>query len=121
MSNSDKRITASQNEDENAGGLIHVQANESSFELSFPSAVYDDFIANYPISISPRDKLSFIDDKKQWKETNRFLSNNSNLNKLTRILQTEIVRCKPENILNFINDEFFSLENQTRLRTILKD
>lgn len=96
-------------------------ATGESFELAFPSSVYDDFIANHEVSISPRDKLSFIDDKKQQKETNKFLSNNGNLLKLTRILQTEVIRCKPANILDFINDEFFSLENQTRLRNIIQD
>lgn len=92
-----------------------------SFELAFPSTVYDDFIANHEVSISPRDKLSFVDDKKQQKETRKFLENSRNLLKLTRILQTEVIRCKPDNILDFINDEFFSLANQTRLRNILQD
>lgn len=92
-----------------------------SFELAFPSTVYDEYIANHPISISPRDKLSFIDDKKQWKETTRYLEGNTDLSRLTRMIQTEVIRCKPNNILDFINDEFFSLENQTRLRTIFHD
>lgn len=105
-------------EEEDDGEGLHTQ---ESFELGFPSSVYDDFIANNEISNSPRDKLSFIDDKKQFKETNKFLRKNANLTKLTRILQTEIIRCKPENILDFINDEFFSLANQTRLRNILQE
>ena len=93
----------------------------ASFELAFPSVVYDEFIANNPVSISPRDKLSFVDDKKKWKETKRYVQNNAHLNKLTRMIQTEIIRCKPDNVLDFINDEFFSLENQTKLRNIFRD
>lgn len=92
-----------------------------SFELAFPSTIYDDYIKNNTLSISPRDKLSFIDDKKQWKNTTRYLAGNADLNKFTRMIQTEVIRCKPDNILDFINDEFFSLENQPRLRGIFRD
>lgn len=97
------------------------RAPTDSYELAFPSTVYDEYIQNNPLSISPRDKLSFVDDKKQWKETTRYLAGNTDLNKLTRMIQTEVIRCKPDNILDFINDEFFSLENQTRLRHIFND
>jgi hypothetical protein len=93
----------------------------ASTELALSFAIVDDYLENNAISISPRDTLSFVDDKKQWKETTRFLAGNSNLNMLTRMIQTEVIRCKPDNILDFINDEFFSLENQTRLRNIIRD
>jgi hypothetical protein len=101
--------------------LSQLEIGNESFELGFHSTVYDDFIATNEISISPRDKLSFIDDKKPWKENTKFLESSKTLNHLTRMLQTEIVRCKPDDILAFINDEFFSLENQTKLRQVLQD
>lgn len=82
---------------------------------------YEDIILNSKMSISPRDKLSFVEDKKLHKEMKRFLDKNQQLNMLTRILKTEIIRSKPESIINFINDVFFSLENQTRLRNVLRN
>lgn len=92
-----------------------------SMGLVAPSILYDEYILNNAVSISPRDKLEFVNDAKQAKETSKYLRNNANLNKLTRMIQTEVIRCKPNNILDFINDEFFSLENQTRLRNIIHD
>lgn len=119
---STKLKSRSRDVEEDDDEAVNEQLPQSpSFELAFPSSVYEDFIANNPVSISQRDKLSFVDDKKQWKETTRYVQKNINLNKLTRMLQTEIIRCKPENILDFINDEFFSLENQTKLRNIFRD
>ena len=90
-------------------------------ELVAPSIIYDEYILNNTVSISPREKLSYVEDTKQAKDTSKFLKSNANLNKLTRMIQTEVIRCKPNNILDFINDEFFSLENQTRLRNIIHD
>lgn len=118
---SDSRPPSSGRQSIDGTDTVETVGTGAPFELAFPSTVYDEFIANNPVSISPRDKLSFVDDKKQWKDNKRYIQNNTNLNRLTRMLQTEIIRCKPDNILEFINDEFFSLENQTRLRNIFRD
>jgi hypothetical protein len=92
-----------------------------SLQVALYTEGNEESIANNSVSMSPRERLSYVEDKKQWKDNNKFLAGNSNLNKLTRMLQTEVIRCKPNNILDFINDEFFSLENQTSLRNIIRD
>jgi len=90
--------------------------------LMFPSSVYDDFISSAPMSISPRDSLSFIDDKRDCKANKAFLErHHRELDTLTRYLKTEIMRRKPDDIVGFINDEFFSLENQSKLRMLFKN
>ena len=100
--------------------------NDETFELkdlaiTLPTLVYDDFNSDIPaISISPRDKLSFIDDKKEYKKHHKYLDSNKDLYRFSRIIQTEIIKNKPQNILDFINDEFFSLENQQKLRLLFK-
>jgi hypothetical protein len=110
------------NEEEREQGRASKNRKDSDpLQVALPIVPYDEVAAHGAVSISPRERLSYVDDKKQWKENNRFVAGNSNLNKLTRMLQTEIIRCKPKNILDFINDEFFSLENQTRLRNIIRD
>lgn len=93
-----------------------------SLNLTFPSSVYDDFNSSAPMSISPRDSLSFIDDKKDCKANRAFLERyHRQLSTLTRHLQTEILRRKPDDIVDFLNNEFFSLENQSKLRMLLKN
>lgn len=93
-----------------------------SLNLTFPSSVFDDFNSSAPMSISPRDSLSFIDDKKDCKANRAFHDrHHRQLSTLTRYLQTEIMRRKPDDIVDFLNDEFFSLENQSKLRVLLKN
>jgi len=93
-----------------------------SLNLTFPSSMYDDYNSSVPMSISPRDNLSFIDDKKDCRANRTFLErHHRQLSTLTRYLQTEIMRRKPDDIVDFLNDEFFSLENQSKLRMLLKN
>jgi len=65
-------------------------------------------------SISPRDQLSYKSDKKAEKETLRFFEKNPTAAKLAVLLQVEILKKKPENILAFILDEFFADEEKVR-------
>ena len=93
-----------------------------NIDITLPTIVYNDEFINdiQCISISPRDELSFVDDKKEYKKHQKFLNGNKQLYCFSRILQTEIISRKPENILDFINDEFFSSENQQKLRLMFK-
>jgi hypothetical protein len=70
-------------------------------------------------SISPRDKLEHIEDRKLLKTQNKFLDSNRLLNKFTILLQAEILKAKPDNILDFIIEEFFSDENIKKIKFTL--
>lgn len=70
-------------------------------------------------SISPRETEDFIDDKKLLKLQNKFLGANRLIDRFTVILRVEILKAKPDNILDFIVNEFFSEENIKRLKSTL--
>lgn len=67
-------------------------------------------------SISPRDRLSYQDDKRLLKELRRFQSETPCVSKLVYLMQMAILRSKPENIVLFLCEEFFSERNQMQLR-----
>ncbi len=70
-------------------------------------------------SISPRDTLEYIEDKKQLKAVDKFFDTNKLINKFVILLQSEILKAKPKNILEFIVNEFFSEMNIKRLKSTL--
>jgi len=66
------------------------------------------------ISISPRDnsKFSFIVDRKHFEMTEKYRQNQElSISKLTFLLRSAILEEKPDNILNFIVEKFFCMEN----------
>ena len=67
-------------------------------------------------SISPRDKLSYTTDKKYHKEIERFHEKNPSLHKLLVMLHQQIVSAKPENILDYLAEDYLSEENAEVLR-----
>lgn len=89
--------------------------------LELPSLPYDEFDGELPKTVSPRDRLSYVDDKKTLKEMDKFFERNSGIHHMIRLMKTEIMRKQPDNILDFIIDDFFSLENQTKLRNIMNE
>ena len=94
--------------------------NSASGSFAMHSSAFDDFEGELPKSISPRDKLSYVEDKKVYKEAEKFMRKNEGIYLMIRMMKTEVLRVKPDNVLDFINDEFFSLENQTKWRNMLK-
>jgi hypothetical protein len=107
------------------GTSSHMQSHmqSESFTLAFPSAMYlyEEYASNQPVSISPRDQLSLVEDKRLWKETHKFLDKSDAVQQFVTLLQTEVLRHKPADVLGFINDHFFSLENQSKLRMTLQN
>lgn len=72
-------------------------------------------------SISPRDTLSYIDDKKQWKECQQFHKLGlDQLNYLLNEMETAILINKPNEIVNFLVDKFFAEKNQIELRKVVE-
>lgn len=66
--------------------------------------------------VSPRDKLSYIDDKKNWKDFNKFNEDHPELPLLMMRMQAAIFRDKPTNIVKYLATEFFADHNQLKLR-----
>jgi hypothetical protein len=67
-------------------------------------------------SLSPRDHLSYQADKKPLKEIQKFRENNPVLNKFVLLLQTEIVKAKPDNIVKWVDRYFFEENNIKKMR-----
>ena len=68
-------------------------------------------------SISPRDRLSYQSDKKCVKEIERFHDKNPSLFKFFVMLHTQILTDKPENILDYIAEEYLHESNEPNLRS----
>lgn len=66
--------------------------------------------------ISPRDKLSYVDDKKVWKEFNGFNEDHPELDRFVMLMHTAIFRDKPRDIVKYLATEFFADHNQIKLR-----
>jgi hypothetical protein len=81
----------------------------------------EEFIeANDPVpSVSPRDNLSYKEDKKAWKDLKAFDEKNGGFNKLIFEMRLSILHHKPDDILNFIIEDFFAERNLKRLRDLV--
>jgi len=76
--------------------------------------------ANDPVpSISPRDTLSYKEDKKIWKELRQFEASQGGLNRLMAEMRLSILQSKPDDILSFIIHEVFAEANLKRLRELV--
>ena len=74
-----------------------------------------DGIAAKVASISPRGVLPYLEDRKQAEQTRIFLQSPF-LPKLLVIIRTKILARKPDNILDYLVDEFFAVKNERQLR-----
>ena len=72
------------------------------------------------VSVSPRQQLSYIADKRGNKETTTYLNKHVFLMQLVAFLKTETLRVKPNNILDFFTNQIFSEDNLVDLQTRIK-
>lgn len=75
----------------------------------------------HEMSISPRDRLSYIDDRKAWKEFEKFEGDRVSFARLMHRLQKAVIDNKPADIVEFVALQFFSPENQIELRREIKE
>ena len=67
-------------------------------------------------SISPRDQLSYVPDKKVLKEISKFKERTPNMEKFMLKLRSDILRAKPDNIVKWVDRHFFSEANIAKMR-----
>lgn len=67
-------------------------------------------------SISPRDALSYKSDKRTYKEFEKYSEKHPEIHRLLVIIQTEILRNKPADILDYMCDVIFGMENEANLK-----
>ena len=67
-------------------------------------------------SISPREPLADLEDKALFKDMRRFSQSNISMHKLVLQLQKDVLISKPENILDFLADEWFAEKNHKKLK-----
>ena len=70
-------------------------------------------------SVSPRDQLSYVQDKKTLKEFDKFVERHPELDRLLIMLRADILRKQPKDILKYTVKEFFAESNHPRLRKAL--
>lgn len=78
--------------------------------LNLNSVYLDQSFQDSQPSISPREKLSYIDDRKYSKDINKFIFNHKFLFKLVSLMEQEVIKNKPDDIVEFILENIFSLE-----------
>lgn len=71
-------------------------------------------------SISPRDKLSYVDDKKTWKEFKQYEENMAVLNILVGEMESAVIVAKPDDIPAFLVDVFFNERNLLEVRKTIE-
>lgn len=76
---------------------------------------------SFSLPISPRDRLSYVEDRKVSKEFDRYEGDNPGLSRLLALMQIAVMEDKPDNILDYLAEEFFSESGQQKLRKELKD
>lgn len=113
--------------------FLEMQAQESTSNLPETSLVIftaersqvseeEDFTDTYihpdePLPcISPRDRLSYQDDKKAWKELEKYKQDNPQLGKLLFVMRMDIMRAKPADVVGFLVEEFFTETKQIEVR-----
>lgn len=72
-------------------------------------------IHNIIPSISHRNDPGFVEDRDMWMDLRRTEHERKVLNKFVLKMQRDILRDKPDDIVRYMNEEFFSLENHLRL------
>ena len=85
-------------------------------KMNFEPTKFNELTHNQLPSISPREFLPYEEDSRIWKSQTRFSNANNLLYKFVILLQSEILRAKPDDILDFIVNDFFSVENIKNLK-----
>jgi hypothetical protein len=70
-------------------------------------------------SVSPRDQLSYTQDKKTLKDITKFKEKHPELDRLLIMLRAEILRKQPKDIIKFVERDFFAERNEKSLRDAL--
>ena len=97
-------------------------AAEAAEEARYKHVIQLDFnkLTRDPMpSVSPRDNLSYIQDKKRLKEFEKFQEKHPELNRLLIMLRADILRHQPKDILKYAVKDFFAESNQAKLRARL--
>lgn len=92
-------------------------AEEDLVKLNIEPTKFNESTHNLLPSISPREALEYQEDTKLWKSQTRFSNANSLLYKFVILLQSEILRNKPDDILDYIVNDFFSVENIKNIKS----
>lgn len=71
-------------------------------------------------SISPRDKLSYVEDKKAWKEAKQYEQSMAALNILIGEIESAVLTDKPDNIPEYIVEVFFGERNLIEVRKTIE-
>ncbi len=101
-------------------GLVERQDDSQEEREMFTGSYYISPDAPLP-SVSPRDRLSYQDDKRIYKEQCKFQNDHPHFSKLLCIMETEILRAKPVDIVRFLTEEFFAERNQTSIRKVINE
>lgn len=67
-------------------------------------------------SISPRQALEYASDRKSHAATSEFIQSNPSLKLFLSELKIATMRDKPDDILDYLVDEFFSERNQVYIK-----
>eukprot|EP01039_Chlorochromonas_danica_P003096 gene3096-3386_t len=94
--------------------------DEEEEEEDFTNENYIPYDAVLP-SISPRDRLSYVDDKKKLRELSKYqTSKQKELMALLTLMNIDILKNKPQDIVTFLVESFFSENKELQLRKALK-
>lgn len=69
-------------------------------------------------SISPRDPIEAISDKKVQKKNEKYLANQPRLGAFIRDMQLAIIENKPEDIVKYLADEYFAKHRLGELHVV---
>ena len=116
-----RQLTKEEKEEEEAAQKLESErlAAEAAEEARYKHVIQLDLneTTHDPMpSISPRDQLSYVADKKELREALRFRDKIKNLDKFMLQLRTEILVAKPDNIVKWVDRHFFSDANIAKMR-----
>ena len=108
-----ERLQAIREEEER----LRVEEEERAWNAPLiPRLVLNDKTRVKMPSVSPRDKLSYTSDKRYHKELERFHEKNPSLHKFLVMIHQQIITIKPENILDYLAEEYVTEENVALLK-----
>jgi hypothetical protein len=119
-----KQLTKEEKEEVEAARIAEETriAAEAAEEARYKHVLQLDFNAftreSMP-SVSPRDQLSYTQDKKTLKEITKFKEKHPELDRLLIMLRAEILRKQPKDIIKFVERDFFAERNEKSLRDAL--
>jgi hypothetical protein len=70
-------------------------------------------------SVSPRDKLSYLDDRKTWKDCAKFRTEQTSLDVLLMLMHRAILKDKPVDIVSYLATDFYADCRHIELRRAL--